>query len=122
MHKQVLVKNSWTEQRRPDIQLMALADIMRASADSSRHQLLADLDIPSLLKTILKSAMMDPVLEDDLRERQAEIDALWEKRKSRMLDYLEKKELDRKTHLQVALAVDVVVVDVRRRCGVCGVL
>lgn len=96
----ILVQNSWTQERRPDIQLHALADIMRASADSSRHQLLADLEVPSLLMTILNGRMMDPMLEEDLKERQSEIDELWEKRKARMLDYLQKKELDRKSHLQ----------------------
>eukprot|EP00961_Rhodomonas_salina_P274537 3709219-Rhodomonas_salina.9 len=97
---QILVQNSWTQERRPDIQLHALADIMRASADSSRHQLLADLEVPSLLMTILvcpmsrnnghhcsiqadtdtallfnqNGRMMDPMLEEDLKERQSEID------------------------------------------------
>ena len=95
------MQNSWTKERRPDIQLHALADIMRASADHTRHQLLADLKVHELIMSILRGQMTDPELEDDLRERQIEIDSLWEQRKARMLDYVQKKELDHKSHLQV---------------------
>ncbi|KAJ1471992.1 hypothetical protein T484DRAFT_1842071 [Baffinella frigidus] len=96
----VLVRNSWTDKRRPEIQLQALADLYQETQDPAKLASLKTLGICALLRDVLAGQMQDLELEKQLVERQLEIDGLWERRRNRELDYMQKKELDRTEHLQ----------------------
>lgn len=98
--KFTLIRNTWSTDRRPDIQLHAMSDILAASADESQHKLLDQFGLCTLLSEIINGNMMDSELEKNLRERQQEIDDLWKRRRKRELDYEQKKDLDKKEHLQ----------------------
>ena len=98
--KFTLVRNTWSNERKPDIQLHAMADVLAFSGDESKHELLKRFDLLKLLKEIIRGNMMDAELERNLKERQLEIDELWKRRRKRELDYEQKKDLDRKEHLQ----------------------
>ena len=97
--KFVLIRNTWSTERLPEIQLAALTDVMKISADPAKLDLLKELDIQELLHKIMTGPMVDPAREADLKKRQAELDELARKRKNRELDYVQKKEMDRKEHL-----------------------
>jgi len=98
--KFTLVRNTWSNERKPDIQLHAMADVLAASGDESKHELLKNFELLKLLKEIISGNMMDEELEKNLKARQLEIDELWKRRRKRELDYEQKKDLDRKEHLQ----------------------
>jgi CRP-like cAMP-binding protein len=98
--KFTLVRNTWSNERKPDIQLHAMADVLAFSGDESKHELLKRFDLLKLLKEIISGNMMDAERERILKERQLEIDELWKRRRKRELDYEQKKDLDRKEHLQ----------------------
>ena len=98
--KFTLVRNTWSNERKPDIQLHAMADVLAASGDESKHELLKKFELLKLLKEIISGNMMDEELEKNLKARQLEIDELWKRRRKRELDYEQKKDLDRKEHLQ----------------------
>ena len=97
--KFALVRNTWSNERNPAIQLEAMSDVLASSADEAQHSLLKQFDVLALLLEIIDSNMMDAELERDLAARQSEVDELWKQRRKRQLDYEQKKELDRKEHL-----------------------
>lgn len=98
--KFTLVRNTWSKERKPEIQLHAMADLLTASADESTYQLLQKFGLCKLLMELVNGDMMDLALENDLKQRQIEIDELWKRRRKRELDYEAKKDLDRKEHTQ----------------------
>jgi len=95
-----LVRNSWTNKPRPEVQLQALKDLCAVANDPVRLQLLKKFNISALLREVLTWNMTDPEVEKMLAERQEEIDRLSESRRNRQLDYVKKKELAMKEHLQ----------------------
>jgi len=98
--KFALVRNTWSEERKPEIQLHAMADLLTASADEATYELLQKFGLCQLVKDMINGDMMDAALESNLKQRQIEIDDLWKRRRKRELDYEQKKDLDRKEHLQ----------------------
>lgn len=119
--KFILIRNTWSTERLPEIQLAALTDVMHASAKpekvasaihtstfrmhtladalTSKLELLLELNLQDLLHAIMTGPMVDPEREADLRKRQVELDDLGRRRRARELDYVQKKEMDRKEHL-----------------------
>eukprot|EP00960_Hanusia_phi_P038790 753601-Hanusia_phi.AAC.2 len=98
--KFILIRNSWTKEKKPEIQLLSLLDLFEFSKDASKHNALNDAKVLDLLHELLVTERMDPVEEKDLAEQQKAIDELWVRRRAGKLDYQEKKDLDQMEHQQ----------------------
>jgi hypothetical protein len=68
--KFILVRNTWSAEKQPDIQIAALADVMRESASEDKHQLLKKMDVTTLLFEIMSGPMTDESKEEELAKRQ----------------------------------------------------
>jgi hypothetical protein len=98
-----LVRNTWTNEKRPDIQLEALTDFLRLSDDPSKHDMIYDLSaVDALMEIVRGSNPFNEQLSNDDHEvrpvRQG-------RRGSQDLDYIEKKEIERNKVLQVRISL-----------------
>jgi hypothetical protein len=71
--KFILVRNTWSSEKQPDIQLAALADVLRESASENKHELLKKMDVATLLFEIMDGPMTDEEKEEELAQRQVRL-------------------------------------------------